>query len=64
MVECPTKVYADFESLLAPIDKTLGDTKLYQKHVPVAFSLYVVSRVEGFSMIAINYVGKMQKKCS
>ena len=62
VVECSIKIYADFESLLVPIDKTSGDTKLYQKHVPVAFSLVVVPRVEGFSMKAINYVGKDAEK--
>ena len=61
-IECPIKIYADFESLLVPVDKTLGDTKLYQKHIPVAFSLYVVSRVKGFSMRAFNYLGKDTEK--
>ena len=55
-VECPIKIYADFESFLEPIDETHGDTKLYQRHVPSAFCLYVVSRVEGFSMDPITYV--------
>ena len=49
-VECPVKIIFDFESFLKPIDKMCGETKLYQKHVPSAFCLYVVSRVEGFSM--------------
>ena len=44
------KIIFDFESFLKPIDKVCGETKLYQKHVPSAFCLYVVSRVEGFSM--------------
>ena len=55
-VECPIKIYADFESFLKPINKTLGETKLYQQHIPSAFCLYVASRVEGFSMDPITYV--------
>ena len=55
-VECPIKIYADFESFLKPINKTLGETKLYQQHIPSAFCLYVVSRVEGFSMDPITCV--------
>ena len=48
--------------MLVLIDRNSGDTKLYQKHVQVAFSLVVVSRVEGFSSKAINYVGKDAEK--
>ena len=57
-VKCPIKIYVDFESLLIPIDDTSGHTKLYQKHVPVAFCIYVVSRIEGFSMKPITYLGE------
>lgn len=55
-VECPIRIFADFETFLKPIDKTSGKTKLCQQHVPSAFSLYVVSRVEGFSIDPITYV--------
>ena len=48
-IECPIKIYADFESFLKPIDEVRGVTRLHQRHVPSAFCLYVVSRVEGFS---------------
>ena len=41
-----------------PINKQLGKTGLHQKHIPIAFCLYVVSRVEGFSMNHITYAGK------
>ena len=57
-VECPVKIYADFESFLEPIDKKHGETRLYQRHVPSAFCFYVVSRVEGFSMDPITYVSQ------
>ena len=55
-VECPINIYADFESFLKPIDEVRGMTRLHQRHVPSAFCLYVVSRVEGFSMDPITYV--------
>ena len=55
-VECPIKIYADFESFLKPIDEVRGVTRLHQQHVPSAFCLYVVSRVEGFSMDPIRHV--------
>ena len=57
-IECPIKIFADFESLLEPTDKTHGKTKLYQRHVSSAFCIYVFSRVEGFSMDPITYVKK------
>ena len=61
-VECPIKIYADFESFLKPINKTHGKTILYQKHTPSAFCLNVVSRVEGFSMEPITYSGEDAEK--
>lgn len=56
MVECPVKIMFDFESFLVESDKVSGKMKLYQRHKPSAFCLYVVSRVEGFSMDPITYV--------
>ena len=41
-VECPIKIVFDFESFLKPIDKTHGETKLYQKHIPCAFCIYII----------------------
>ena len=55
-VECPIKIYFDKESFLKPIDKMYGMIKLYQQHVASVFCIYVVSRVEGFSMDPIVYV--------
>ena len=55
-IECPIKIYADFESFLKTIDEKHGETKLYQRHDPSAFCFYVVYRVEGFSMDPIVYV--------
>ena len=57
-VECPVKIYADFESFVEPIDRKHGETKLYQRHVPSAFCFYVVSRVKGFSMDPVTYVSQ------
>ena len=60
-VECPIKIYADTESFLTTIDKTSGETKLYQRHVMSTFCLYVVSRVKGFSMDPVTYVMKDER---
>ena len=57
-VECPVKIYADFESFLEPMDRKHGATKLYQRHVPSAFCFYVVSRVEGFYLDPVAYVSQ------
>lgn len=52
----PIAISADFESFTKPINKVCGATKLYQQHVSSAFCIYVISRVEGFSMDPITYV--------
>ena len=52
----PIMFTADFESFTKPIDITHGETKLYQRHEPPAFSLYTISRVEGFSPGIITHV--------
>ena len=57
-VECPIKIYADFENFLEPIERKHGETMLYQRHVPSAFCFYVVSRVEGFSVDPVTYVSQ------
>ena len=57
-VECPIKIYADFESILEPMYDTKGNTKLYQRHVPSAFCFYVASRIPGFEMAPVTYVKK------
>ena len=57
-VECPVKIYVDFESFLEPIDRKHGETKPYQRHVPSAFCFYVVSHVKGFSMDPVTYVSQ------
>ena len=48
MIECPIKIIFDFESFLKRSNDTCGQTKLYQRHIPSAFCIYVVSRVAGF----------------
>ena len=57
-VECPIKIYADTESFLTTIDETLGETKLYLRHVVSTLCIYVVSRVEEFSMDPVTYTMK------
>ena len=50
-VECPIKIYADFERFLKPIG---GVTRLHQRHVPSAFCLYLVSRIEGSNHVRLS----------
>ena len=50
--KAPFAVYADFESLIKPIDNCDPDpnksyTKKYQKHKPISFSYYINSSVDG-----------------
>ena len=52
------KIVFDFETCLKPIDKTHGETKLYQKHIPSAFCIYVIPHVDEYSMDPITYVGE------
>ena len=56
-VECPVKIYADFESFLEPMDRKHRETKLYQRHVLSVFCFYLVSRV-GFFMDPVTYVSQ------
>ena len=57
-IECPVKMFGDFEGFMKSIYEKHEETKLYQRHVPSAFCLYVVSRVESFSMDPITYVSQ------
>ena len=48
----PFAVYADFESLIKPMDNCNPDpnksyTKKYQKHEPISFSYYINSSIDG-----------------
>ena len=61
-LECPIKIFADFESILAPMEETSGEIKKYQKHTPVSFAMYVVSRVGRFDTIPIVYNGSNGEK--
>ena len=50
--KAPFAVYADFESLIKPMDNCNPDpnksyTKKYQKHEPISFSYYVNSSIDG-----------------
>ena len=50
--KAPFAVYADFESLIKPIDNCDPDpnksyTKKYQKHKPISFSYYINSSIDG-----------------
>ena len=48
----PFAIYADFESLIKPMDNCSPDpnksyTKKYQKHKPISFSYYISSSIDG-----------------
>ena len=50
--KAPFAVYADFESLIKPIDNCNPDpnksyTKKYQKHEPISFSYYILCSIDG-----------------
>ena len=50
--KAPFVVYADFESLIKPMDNCSPDpnksyTKKYQKHKPISFSYYISSSIDG-----------------
>ena len=50
--KAPFVVYADFESLIKPMDNCSPDpnksyTKKYQKHEPISFSYYINSSIDG-----------------
>ena len=50
--KAPFAVYADFESLIKPMDNCNPDpnksyTKKYQKHKPISFSYYINSSIDG-----------------
>ena len=50
--KAPFTIYADFESLIKPMDNCDPDpnksyTKKYQKHKPISFSYYISSSIDG-----------------
>ena len=50
--KAPFAIYADFESLIKPMDNCNPDpnksyTKKYQKHEPISFSYYINSSIDG-----------------
>ena len=50
--KAPFAIYADFESLIQPMDNCNPDpnksyTKKYQKHEPISFSYYINSSIDG-----------------
>ena len=50
--KAPFAVYADFESLIKPLDNCNPDpnksyTKKYQKHEPISFSYYILCSIDG-----------------
>ena len=59
--KAPFAIYADFESLIKPMDNCDPDpnksyTKKYQKHKPISFSYYINSSIDGvFKSILRKY---------
>ena len=59
--KAPFAVYADFESLIKPLDNCDPDpnksyTKKYQKHEPISFSYYILCSIDGvYKPVLRNY---------
>ena len=59
--KAPFAVYADFESLIKPLDNCDLDpnksyTKKYQKHEPISFSYYILCSIDGvYEPVLRNY---------
>ena len=56
-VEAPFVVYADFESILKPMNTTAGKTVKYEEHVACSYMYYIVSRVSGVQFEPRIYMG-------
>ena len=56
-LKCPIKIFADFESTLAPVGETSGEIMKYQKHIPISFAMRVVSRIDGLDTKPMTYTG-------
>ena len=57
-VEEPFVVYADFESILQPMESGTEKTKKVQKHHACSFTYFIVSRIPGITFEPKEYVGK------
>ena len=57
-VEDPFVVYADFESILLPMNEGTEKTKKVQEHEACSFSYCIVSRIPGVTFEPKEYVGK------
>ena len=66
-IKAPFAIYADFESLIKPLDVCDPDpnksyTKKYQKHEPVSFSYYIKSFDESVYKSKLRYYIKSKKE--
>ena len=62
-VEAPFRVYADFESILLPINDEIPEderkkTTKYQEHIPCAFAYHIVSSIPGLEFKPRLYFGE------
>ena len=65
--KAPFAVYADFESLIKPMDNCDPDpnksyTKKYQKHKPISFSYYINSSIDGVFKPVLRNIQKQNQK--
>ena len=65
--KAPFAIYADFESLIKPMDNCDPDpnksyTKKYQKHEPISFSYYINSSIKGVYKTSIKKIYKNKTK--
>ena len=58
----PVVIYADFESIQQPTNVVHGKTILKSKHVPVEFSMVVVSDLPNFQWKPVHYQGPDAEK--
>ena len=65
--KAPFAIYADFESLIKPMDNCNPDpnksyTKKYQKHEPISFSYYISSSIDGVYKPILRKYTKTKKE--
>ena len=65
--KAPFAIYADFESLIKPMDNCNPDpnksyTKKYQKHEPISFSYYINSSIDGVYKPVLRKYTKTKKE--
>ena len=57
-IQAPVVIYGGFETMHKKVEKVHGQTKLVNEHVPLAFSIVVVSSLPNFQPKPFNYLGQ------